>query len=104
MMPSIVQTLSVPTIGSADPSRLFQAGDTPMRVVIRNVGGSVIMIAHDVTDLSSLNSLRRLRACSEAIDHRVVSRRRWSGFDRSLRGDPRRQTLHGVLTYGWWMG
>lgn len=57
MQPSNVQTLSVPTIGSANPSRLVQAGQVPMRVLVRNVGPSVIFISHDVTDLANTSSL-----------------------------------------------
>lgn len=57
MNASIVQTLSVPEIGSPSPSRLYQAGAMPMRCVVRNVGGVVIIISHDVADLASANSL-----------------------------------------------
>lgn len=57
MQPSNVQTLSVPTIGSPNPSRLTQAGGIPMRVVVRNVGPTVIFISHDTTDLSNVSSL-----------------------------------------------
>lgn len=64
MRNSIVQTLAVPAIGAVDaqgkpsePSRLIQAGDVPMRVVVRNTGGTVVFIAHDVGDLAQINSI-----------------------------------------------
>lgn len=57
MTPSIVQTLSVPEIGAGDPSRLIQAGPVPMRIVVRSTGGTVVFLAHDIADLSNLNSI-----------------------------------------------
>lgn len=57
MTPSIVQTLAVPALGLSDPSRLIQAGPVPMRVVVRNTGGTIVFIAHDVSDLAQINSI-----------------------------------------------
>jgi|SRR5882672_3655930 len=48
--------MSVPLIGSKKNSRLFQAGDKPMRVMVRNVGGNLVYIAHDANDVSQVNS------------------------------------------------
>jgi len=58
VQPSIVQTLSVPSVGAGgNPSRLIQAAKTPLRVLVRNTGGTVIFIAHDVSDLSNINAV-----------------------------------------------
>lgn len=49
--------MAVPQLGLADPARLFQAGQhQPMRVVVRNTGGNLVFLAHDVSDLSQVNS------------------------------------------------
>lgn len=57
MKASFVQTLAVPNIGTEDPSRLTQAGPVPMRVVVRNTGGVVLFIAHDVADLGNISNI-----------------------------------------------
>lgn len=56
MRDSIVQSMQVPLIGSKKNSRLFQAGDKPMRIMVRNVGGNLVYIAHDSADVSQVNS------------------------------------------------
>ena len=56
MQPSIVQTLTIPVIGNNNPSRLWQAGGIPARVLIRNTGGNPVLLAHDSADLAQLNS------------------------------------------------
>jgi len=53
---SIVQSIQVPLIGSKANSRLFQAGDQPMRLMVRNVGGNLVYLAHDSNDLAQVNS------------------------------------------------
>ena len=57
MQPSKVETVAVPQIGSKNPARLFQAAKIPMRVLIRNTGGVLIFIAHDVGDVGNINSI-----------------------------------------------
>ena len=56
MKASIVETVAVPLIGAKNPARLYQASATPMRVVVRNVGGVAVFIAHNVSDLNNINS------------------------------------------------
>jgi hypothetical protein len=48
--------MQVPVIGSKKNSRLFQAGDSAMRVMVQNVGGNLVYLAHDSADLSQVNS------------------------------------------------
>jgi hypothetical protein len=49
---STVNTLNVPVIGQ-DPSTLFKAAGKPVRVVVRNVGGSLLHIAYESTTLNN---------------------------------------------------
>lgn len=56
MQPSLVQTLSIPQVGG-DPTRLIQAGANPMRVVVRNNGGNVLLIAFETPSLSDVNNM-----------------------------------------------
>ena len=50
-------TVSVPELGTPNPARLTQAPkDTPMRVLIRNVGGTTLFIAHEINALQNVNS------------------------------------------------
>jgi hypothetical protein len=53
MQNSQLNSLTVPTVGSMNPATLFKAGDIPMRVVITNIGGNVILLAHDTSTLST---------------------------------------------------
>ena len=54
MHPSILKTLAVPAVGSADqPATLHQAADRVVRVVIHNIGGCLVFLAHAVNDLNS---------------------------------------------------
>jgi hypothetical protein len=48
--------MAVPIIGSASPALLTQAGHQVMRVMVRNSGGTLIYIAHDVTELAQVGS------------------------------------------------
>lgn len=58
MNDSLTQTLSVPAVGDGgNPSRLYQAGKTAMRVLVRNNGGVILFIAHDVGDLANASSI-----------------------------------------------
>lgn len=51
MRESKVNTLNVPQVGSTNPATLFYADKVPMRVVVRNVGGALLLIAHDSNTL-----------------------------------------------------
>lgn len=55
MRDSILNSVSVPAIGSA-PALVVQAGEFPMRVMVRNVSGALIFLAHGVQDLNSIGS------------------------------------------------
>ena len=58
MQPSGVKTISIPEIGNNAPSRLAQAGSVvPMRVLVRNTGAVLMVIAHEVNALNDLNSM-----------------------------------------------
>src|SRR5574337_1395504 len=59
MQPSGTRTLTIPAVGKGNnPARLMQANaNAPMRVVVRNSGGVVLMIAHDTNSLSDLNQM-----------------------------------------------
>lgn len=46
--PSTTNTLAVPAQGS-DPVPLAKAAQTPLRVLVRNVGGAAIVLAYDPT-------------------------------------------------------
>lgn len=48
---SVVNTVIVPTIGT-NPATLYSAAKVPLRVVVRNVGGAVLFIAHDSSTLA----------------------------------------------------
>jgi hypothetical protein len=54
--PSKLQTLSVPVVGSRSPALLIQAGEAPMRVVVRNIGGVAVFIAHEQTGLAQIGN------------------------------------------------
>jgi hypothetical protein len=49
---SILKTLEIPTTGG-DPALLHQSGTHVVRVVIRNVGGNLIFLAHSVNELQN---------------------------------------------------
>jgi hypothetical protein len=53
MKSSQLNTLGLPLAGSPNPATLTKAADTPLRVVIRNVGPVTVMLAHDVGTLSN---------------------------------------------------
>jgi hypothetical protein len=46
MHDSQLTTISVPIIGSLSPATITQATEVPFRVVVRNVGGNVVFLAH----------------------------------------------------------
>jgi len=52
MRESKVNTITAPAAGSANPATLFYADTHPMRVLVRNVGGSLIYLAHDSNTLT----------------------------------------------------
>lgn len=47
---SKVNTVAVPVFGN-DPATLYQAAAVPLRCLVRNVGGSNILIAYDAPSL-----------------------------------------------------
>lgn len=51
---SLMNTLNVPTQGTS-PALLYRAAERPLRVVVRNVGGAAIVLAHDANALSVQN-------------------------------------------------
>ena len=55
--PSRVLTINVPVIGTNNPATLLRAPkDKPMRVLIRNVGGVLVFLTHDATDLATFSN------------------------------------------------
>lgn len=55
--PSRVATINVPIIGTNNPATLLRAPKgKPMRVMVRNVGGVLVFIAHDATDLATFSN------------------------------------------------
>lgn len=54
--PSSVNTVGVPVQGQ-DPALLARAAAAPLRVVVRNVGGSPLIIAMDASALQSVGPL-----------------------------------------------
>src|SRR5438045_1221561 len=52
--PSVLKTFEIPAIG-LDPAILHQAADRTVRVVVRNVGGNLIFLAHDTNALQTDN-------------------------------------------------
>lgn len=53
MQPSQVNTLSLPTQGSQNPGTLAKAAKIPLRVVVRNTGPNLVLLAHDPGTLSN---------------------------------------------------
>lgn len=49
-----MSTTAVPVVGGDDAALIVQASNVPLRVVIRNVGPSVIEIAHTSNELGKL--------------------------------------------------
>lgn len=50
-------TVSINEIGTGNPSRLVQASqNAPMRVLVRNVGGTGLFIAHELQAVQNTNS------------------------------------------------
>ncbi len=47
---SLVNTVFVPQVGT-NPALLYIAAERPLRIVVRNVGGAIIFLAHDATTL-----------------------------------------------------
>jgi hypothetical protein len=55
--PSRVATINVPIIGSNNPATLIRAPKgKPIRLMIRNVGGVLCFLAHDVQDLATFSN------------------------------------------------
>lgn len=50
---SKVNTVIVPVFGG-NPATLYQAADLPLRILVRNVGGTAVLIAHDAPSLQQV--------------------------------------------------
>jgi hypothetical protein len=46
MHDSKLNTMAVPVVGSDSPATVTQATDVPFRVMVRNVGGNIVFLAH----------------------------------------------------------
>lgn len=56
MRKSQLFTAALPVIGVGNPAILTHAGDSPQRVVVRNIGASIVFVAHKTSDLEQLGS------------------------------------------------
>lgn len=55
--PSRLATINVPVIGTNNPATITRSPrGKPTRVQVRNVGGVLIFLAHDVTDLATFSN------------------------------------------------
>jgi hypothetical protein len=53
MKPSQLNTLALPAQGSSNPATLTKAAKIPLRVVVRNTGPNLVLLAHDAGTLSN---------------------------------------------------
>ena len=53
MQPSQLNSLVIPIAGSSNPATLMKAAAIPLRVVVRNTGPGVALLAHDPGTLSN---------------------------------------------------
>jgi hypothetical protein len=51
---SKLDTVAVPIIGANNPSILYRAADKVLRIVVRNVGGAPVLLAHESSALQVL--------------------------------------------------
>lgn len=51
MNESKLNTVEVPPIGATNPSTIYVAAQNALRVLVRNVGGSVVILSHDAATL-----------------------------------------------------
>lgn len=80
MKDSTLLTAAVPIVGNDDgPGPIWQAPpNIAMRVVIRNVGGTVVFLAHDIADLQNVSSTQagfQLNAGDEVTIYLAPSQR-----------------------------
>jgi hypothetical protein len=47
MQPSQLNTLALPSMGTDNPATLAKAAQIPLRVVVRNTGPNLVLVAHD---------------------------------------------------------
>lgn len=52
---SSVNTVTIPVQGES-PATLYRANDRPLRVVVRNSGGALLLVSYDATALQALGS------------------------------------------------
>lgn len=56
--PSRVATINIPIVGSENPATLVRAPrGKPLRVMVRNVGGVLVFLAHETTDLATFSNV-----------------------------------------------
>jgi hypothetical protein len=53
MQPSQVNSLSLPPSGSSNPATVTKAAKVPLRVVVRNTGPNLVLLAHDPGTLTN---------------------------------------------------
>jgi len=53
MQPSQVNTITIPAAGTPNPATLWRAALVPTRVVVRNVGRSLILLAHSSSEIQT---------------------------------------------------
>lgn len=51
MRPSTLKTVTIPGSGTDAPAAIAVAADLPMRVLIRNVGPTLVFLAHQATSI-----------------------------------------------------
>lgn len=54
---SSMVTITVPSAGDPSPGILATATNVPMRVVVNNVGGTLLILSHDATNLTTQPAL-----------------------------------------------
>lgn len=51
----MMRTVTIPAVGSSEPAIVHQAADRTMRVVINNIGGTLVFLAHNTSDFNEDN-------------------------------------------------
>lgn len=54
---SMMNTITVPTAGDPSPAILGTATNVPMRLVVNNIGGTLVILSHTSTQLSQQPAL-----------------------------------------------
>ncbi len=56
MQDSLVNTISVPIIGTLNPATLYRAATIPLRLVVRNVGPVPVFLAHTASEIQQIGA------------------------------------------------